>query len=141
MKKTIALAIAFGLHAATSMAADGSTSDMPPAIERPLPAPPAEKVSPTTDIVPGTAPNPPGRTVGKFIDDATVTARIKAKFVRDSMVKATAINVETSRGAVQLSGFVKSETEKNHAGELARDVPGVKEVHNDLIVQGVAETN
>lgn len=146
MKKTIAfISILTGLQAMPVMAADNASSDLPPPhTERPLPAPPADKVaplSPPSDTLPGNAPNSSGKTVGKFIDDATITARIKAKFVRDSMVKATSINVETSQGAVQLSGFVKTETEKTRASEIARDIPGVKEVHNDLIVQAPTVSN
>ena len=145
MKKTIAfVSVVTSLYALSGMAADAVSALPPPNTERPLPAPPADRVaplSPPSDTLPGNAPNPTGKTVGKFIDDATITARIKAKFISDSQVKATVINVETSRGAVQLSGFVKSETEKTRAGEIARDVPGVKEVHNDLIVQPSTVSN
>lgn len=113
---------------------NSSTSDLSPP-PRPLPAPPADKVSPSSDIVPGTAPTPSGKTVGKAIDDATITTRIKARFVRDSSVKARDIKVETSQGVVQLSGFVNNETEKTRAADIAREVPGVREVRNDVIVQ------
>jgi len=36
---------------------------------------------------------------------------------------------------VQLSGFAKSQQEKDRAGELARSVKGVTQVHNNLVVK------
>jgi osmotically-inducible protein OsmY len=45
------------------------------------------------------------------------------------------INVETFRGAVQLSGFVDSSRSVNKAGEVSRSVTGVRSVKNNLIVK------
>ena len=42
-------------------------------------------------------------TVGEYVDDATVTTRVKAKFAEDSRVSAMAISVGTLNGIVQLS--------------------------------------
>jgi osmotically-inducible protein OsmY len=38
-------------------------------------------------------------------------------------------------GVLQLSGFVSSQADINKAGEIARDVPGVKSVTNDMRVK------
>jgi osmotically-inducible protein OsmY len=38
-------------------------------------------------------------------------------------------------GFVQLSGFAKSQMEKDRAGQIARGVKGVTEVRNSLIVK------
>lgn len=123
-------------YAADPTNAPASTSDLS-APQRPLPAPPVDKgsVSPSGDIVPGTSPMPQHKTVGTAIDDASITTHVKARFVRDSVVKARDIKVETSRGVVQLSGFVGNDAEKVRAAELAHDVSGVREVRNDVIVQ------
>ena len=48
------------------------------------------------------------QSVGSFVDDATLTTRVKAKFAEDRTVSALAISVETLKGVVQLSGFAKS---------------------------------
>ena len=74
-------------------------------------------------------------TVGDYVDDATVTTRIKAKFAEDQQVSAMRINVETLKGEVQLSGFASSEAEKSRAADLARSVANVKSVRNNIVVR------
>ncbi len=74
-------------------------------------------------------------TVGAYVDDATLTARVKAKFASHESVSAMAIQVETLKGAVQLSGFAKSAQERSLAEQLARATPGVVTVHNDIVVR------
>ncbi|HMV18572.1 MAG TPA: BON domain-containing protein [Zoogloea sp.] len=74
-------------------------------------------------------------TVGQYVDDATITTRVKAKFAEDSTVSAMAIGVETLKGTVQLSGFAKSTTERDRAESLARGTPGVSMVKNDIVVR------
>ena len=71
----------------------------------------------------------------QYVDDASITANIKAKHAKDKSVRVTAIGVETKNGVVQLSGFTPSNTEKVRAEEIARTVPGVKSVKNDIIVR------
>jgi hyperosmotically inducible protein len=73
-------------------------------------------------------------TTGAYVDDTVVTTRVKTKFAEDKTVSAMAIEVETMKGVVQLSGFAKSAQEKNRAEQLARSVNGVVDVHNDIIV-------
>ncbi|MFT7721428.1 MAG: BON domain-containing protein [Roseateles sp.] len=74
-------------------------------------------------------------TVGAYIDDATLTARVKSKFAADPKVSAMAISVETMKGTVQLSGFAKSNEEKAMAGKLARETSGVVAVRNDISIR------
>lgn len=73
--------------------------------------------------------------VGAYIDDATLTARVKAKFAENSTVSAMAIGVETLNGTVQLSGFAKSQEERAMAERLARETSGVQKVRNDIVVR------
>jgi hyperosmotically inducible periplasmic protein len=72
---------------------------------------------------------------GAYVDDTTITAKVKSKFIEDKAVAASSIQVETLNGTVQLSGFAKSETEREQAASLARDVKGVKSVKNDILVR------
>jgi hyperosmotically inducible periplasmic protein len=72
---------------------------------------------------------------GQYVDDTTITARVKARYAKDEDVAATRINVETLKGVVQLSGFATSAAEKSKAVTLAREVPGVKDVRDDIIVR------
>ena len=74
------------------------------------------------------------QSVGSYIDDATLTTRVKAKFAEDRTVSAMAINVETLKGVVQLSGFARSAEERTVAERLARGVSGVVAVRNDIII-------
>ena len=74
-------------------------------------------------------------TVGQYVDDATITTAIKAKFVEDKTVDAAAIKVETLNGTVQLSGFAKSQAERQLAENIARSTKGVRMVQNNLAVR------
>ena len=74
-------------------------------------------------------------TVGAYVDDATITTRVKARFVENKQVDAASISVETLNGTVMLSGFAKSSLEKDTAGSLARGVNGVKAVKNEIAVR------
>lgn len=72
------------------------------------------------------------KSAGEYVDDAAITAKVKAAFVRDNEVKALDIKVETYRGVVQLSGFARNNAEIQRALEIARNVAGVKSVRNDI---------
>jgi osmotically-inducible protein OsmY len=74
-------------------------------------------------------------TAGEYVDDATITTKVKAALFDDPGVKSMQISVETMQNVVQLSGFVDSAQTKARAGELARSVTGVREVKNDLVVR------
>lgn len=72
---------------------------------------------------------------GEYVDDSTVTAKVKAAFVEDAKLKSFQISVKTYKGTVQLSGFVDSRDMVDRAGDLARRVGGVQSVKNDLNVK------
>lgn len=73
--------------------------------------------------------------VGAYASDTKITSEVKAKYAADSRVAATAIGVETLNGEVQLSGFAKTQAEKDAAAEIARNVSGVKNVRNSVVVR------
>ncbi len=72
---------------------------------------------------------------GQYIDDAAITAKVKAEIVKEPTLKTFQVSVETFKGQVQLSGFVDSAQAVAKAGEIARSVPGVVSVKNNLIVK------
>lgn len=72
---------------------------------------------------------------GEYVDDAGITAKIKAAYVKDDLVKALDVKVETFKGVVQLSGFVNTAAEKAQAGRLASGVAGVTDVKNNIVVK------
>ena len=53
----------------------------------------------------------------------------------DSTLKVNEINVETFKGVVQLSGFVRSQADIDQAIKVARGVAGVKSVKNDMRIK------
>jgi osmotically-inducible protein OsmY len=83
----------------------------------------------------GCAPTAKQEGTGEYIDDSVITTKVKAAFVKDPDLSAAEINVETYKGIVQLSGFVKQSTDVGKAGTVARGVKGVKSVKNDLLVR------
>lgn len=72
---------------------------------------------------------------GQYIDDKTISTRVKARMAEDPQVSAMRIQVETLNGTVQLSGFAASDAERSKAAEIARSVPDVKDVRNNIILR------
>ena len=72
---------------------------------------------------------------GEYVADTWITTKVKALLVEDSLVRATEVNVETFKGAVQLSGFVSNTVAMNQAVIIARGVKGVTSVKNDMRVK------
>jgi hypothetical protein len=69
---------------------------------------------------------------GEYVDDSVITTKVKAAIFNESSLKVAEINVETFKGAVQLSGFVSSQANINRAVDVARGVGGVTSVKNDM---------
>jgi hyperosmotically inducible protein len=74
-------------------------------------------------------------TAGQYVDDTTITTRVKTAIFDEPSLTSTQINVETFKDVVQLSGFVDSQGSKSKAGEVTRNVRGVRSVKNDLVVR------
>jgi osmotically-inducible protein OsmY len=73
---------------------------------------------------------------GQYVDDATVTAKVKTAIASDVGVKAASnVNVETFRGVVQLSGFADSEAQASQAVTATKKVNGVRSVKNDIRIK------
>jgi len=70
------------------------------------------------------------------LDDAGVTAKVKARLMADPEVNAFHIDVDTMEGRVTLSGKVTNAEQKAEAEKLARRTEGVREVVNRLEVAG-----
>ena len=83
----------------------------------------------------GCAATPTKESTGEFVDDATITTKVKAAFIHDDYIKSFDISVETFKGTVQLSGFVDNSAQKYRAGEVARGVKGVRDVDNKISVK------
>ncbi len=77
-----------------------------------------------------------GESTGEYVDDSVITSKVKAAVFAEATLKSAEINVETYKGIVQLTGFVRSRADINKAVEVARGVKGVTSVKNDMIVKG-----
>jgi osmotically-inducible protein OsmY len=80
----------------------------------------------------GCAPTPTREGTGEYVEDSVITAKVKTAILAEPGLKSAEINVETFKGTVQLSGFVKEESDKRRAGEVTRQVKGVQSVKNDI---------
>jgi hyperosmotically inducible periplasmic protein len=75
------------------------------------------------------------RSTGTYVDDKTISAKIKADLIGDPLTKAREIDVNTYKGIVQLSGFVDTPEASQRAEQIARNTKGVVDVKNNLIVK------
>lgn len=83
----------------------------------------------------GCGSTPTQESAGEYIDDATITTKVKAAIFNEVTLKSSEINVETYKGIVQLSGFVSSQVDIDTAVHVAQKVKGVKGIHNAMIVK------
>ena len=79
--------------------------------------------------------------VGNFMDDSTITAKVKAALVDHDSIKSTDISVKTDQKVVTLSGFVESQAQAEEAVKVAKGVEGVTSVSDKLHVRDSKETS
>lgn len=79
--------------------------------------------------------------VGNFMDDSTITAKVKAALVDHESIKSTDISVKTDQKVVTLSGFVESQTQAEEAVKVAKGVEGVTSVSDKLHVRDSKSTS
>ncbi len=73
-----------------------------------------------------------GQSVGQFVDDATLTTKVKTALVSDNILSLFQISVESNKGMVTLSGAVDKPETIQRAIRLASAVPGVKGLNLQL---------
>ena len=76
--------------------------------------------------------------LGASIDDASITALVKATLLYHRSTSAINTRVETANGMVSLSGTAKSAAARDLATKFARDVHGVKSVTNFMVLEKMA---
>ena len=70
------------------------------------------------------------KTPGAQVDDAAITAAVKAKLAADGDINPFNIDVDTNEGVVTLQGRVEKEEARTKAEQLARETDGVRRVIN-----------
>ncbi len=70
------------------------------------------------------------QTAGTQVDDAVITAAVKAKLAADGDINPFNIDVDTNEGVVTLQGRVEKAEARSKAEDLARETDGVRRVIN-----------
>lgn len=83
----------------------------------------------------GCSSTPTRQSTGEYIDDAAITTKVKAAMVKDPVVSAFDVGVDTFKGVVQLNGFVDTPEQKAAAERIAASVSGVQSVRNNVTVK------
>ena len=78
--------------------------------------------------------------VGNFMDDSSITAKVKAALVDHESIKSTDISIKTDQKVVTLSGFVESQAQAEEAVKVAKGVEGVTSVSDKLHVRDSKST-
>jgi hyperosmotically inducible periplasmic protein len=86
-------------------------------------------------LLAGCSSSPTHESTGQYLDDATITTKVKSELIAKEGLSASNISVETQKGEVQLGGFASTQQEKQRAAEIARSITGVRQVHNDILVR------
>jgi osmotically-inducible protein OsmY len=86
-------------------------------------------------------PAHPAETTGEKIDDASITAQVKASLLSHRSTSALKTGVETTDGVVTLSGIARNAAEKSLVTKLATDVNGVSSVVNNMTIDTTLSKN
>ncbi len=76
-----------------------------------------------------------GTSVGAKVDDIIITARVRAALLADASINSNDVTVVTRAGDVQLSGFLNNKRQIDHAVTVARAVPNVVGVSNEMSIK------
>ena len=94
----------------------------------------AQRVSGVTKVLDAMVVMPGHRTAGQTIDDATIQATLKTRLADiEGASKAFSINTDVKNGHVLMSGFVPGDKARAQAGEIAKGIKGVNQVHNFIV--------
>ncbi len=77
-----------------------------------------------------------GRSAGRWVDDKTITARVKTALAQAELNTLTRVNVDTYEGIVYLSGVVDTDATRRRLEDAARAVPNVEQVVTHLQIRG-----
>ncbi len=83
----------------------------------------------------------PDRSMGDKIDDASITAQVKASLLAHRSTSAIKTKVQTMDGVVTVSGTAKNAAEKALVTKLVADIDGVISVVNNMTIGTPVATN
>jgi len=88
-----------------------------------------------TMFVAGCAGDRYTRSSEEYLDDKSLNARVTTALNGSPEYKLNSVTVQSFRGVVQLSGFVNTPDQRSKAGEIAREIPGVRSVENRIMIK------
>jgi hyperosmotically inducible protein len=74
-------------------------------------------------------------TVATELQDAEVTAKVKAALLLDETIKSLDITVVTTKGDVRLTGVVDTQAQLDQIDTIVRDIEGVHSFHDELTIK------
>jgi hyperosmotically inducible periplasmic protein len=74
-------------------------------------------------------------TAGQYVDDVTITTKVKAELLDSKKVDGLDVNVDVNKGKVTLTGWATTSSERSKASSLARSVEGVRSVDNQIKIK------
>ncbi|MEZ5499080.1 MAG: BON domain-containing protein [Steroidobacteraceae bacterium] len=74
-------------------------------------------------------------TAGEYVDDVTITTKVKAELLDSNKVEGLDVNVDVNKGRVTLSGWADTTDERSKAAQLAASVEGVTAVDNQIKIK------
>ncbi|MCX6559559.1 MAG: BON domain-containing protein [Candidatus Aminicenantes bacterium] len=82
-------------------------------------------------------PTPPKarRTVGEFVDDASIKSQIKLALLFHRGTNAFGTEIAVDKGVVTVTGLARSAAEKELVTKRIEDIRGVKKIYNRMIVE------
>jgi osmotically-inducible protein OsmY len=83
----------------------------------------------------------PAETSSEQIDDASITAQVKASLLSHRSTSAVKTKVQTTDGVVTVSGIAKNSAEKSLVTKLVNDIYGVTSVINNMTIGAPMATN
>lgn len=81
------------------------------------------------------AGEPPARSFGEVIDDASITAQVKAALLTHHSTSPIKTKVTTRDGVVTLGGQASNQAEIDLVTKLTKDIKGVKSVVNNMEIK------
>jgi len=81
------------------------------------------------------APHEKLKSVGEFIDDASIKSQIKFALFFHRGTSPFRTEITVNRGVVTVTGTAKNAAEKELVSKRIEDIHGVKEIHNRMIIE------
>ena len=81
------------------------------------------------------ASGPAAKSLAERVDDASITAQVKASLLFHRSTRTLATRVKTDRGVVTIRGEAKNGAERELVSRLVNDLRGVKRVRNLMTIQ------